>query len=299
MHISARRGARWRGARRRRTRRRRSPISGKRPRIRIAGRPVRDPPERHARTSNGRVATSRIIIASTGSGAHRASVRPALAARSRGTFTNHGSADGRRGDRPRGRRGSGWPRDATISALLAMNSSTWQVSAGGERYVLKIAAPTDARGRRGRRVARRSPGSEPAHRCGTSVFAAIESSPCSSSWRVVSWGASTATRDLVGENAGTGSRAAPRRSRPGGPRPLAVALARARRRSTEPDLRQAAVDAIEAAERIAPDRDPRDPPWRPGARRRSSLLGSGRGDDRLGRGVSTGRCCTTWRRPWL
>jgi Ser/Thr protein kinase RdoA (MazF antagonist) len=36
--------------------------------------------------------------------------------------------------------------DATISALLAMNSSTWQVSAGADRYVLKIAAPTDAPG---------------------------------------------------------------------------------------------------------------------------------------------------------
>ena len=36
--------------------------------------------------------------------------------------------------------------DVTLSSLLAMNSSTWQVAAGGERYVLKIAAPTDAPG---------------------------------------------------------------------------------------------------------------------------------------------------------
>ena len=36
--------------------------------------------------------------------------------------------------------------DATISPLQAMNSSTWAVQAGDERYVLKIASPTDAPG---------------------------------------------------------------------------------------------------------------------------------------------------------
>jgi homoserine kinase type II len=36
--------------------------------------------------------------------------------------------------------------DATLSSLLAMNSSTWQVSAGADRYALKISAPTDAPG---------------------------------------------------------------------------------------------------------------------------------------------------------
>jgi len=37
-------------------------------------------------------------------------------------------------------------KDAELTALLAMNSSTWAVSSGAERYVLKIAAPTDAPG---------------------------------------------------------------------------------------------------------------------------------------------------------
>jgi homoserine kinase type II len=36
--------------------------------------------------------------------------------------------------------------DAQLTALLAMNSSTWAVLSGAERYVLKIAAPTDAPG---------------------------------------------------------------------------------------------------------------------------------------------------------
>jgi hypothetical protein len=36
--------------------------------------------------------------------------------------------------------------DAQLTALLAMNSSTWEVSSDAERYVLKIAAPTDAPG---------------------------------------------------------------------------------------------------------------------------------------------------------
>jgi len=36
--------------------------------------------------------------------------------------------------------------DARLTALLAMNSSTWGVSSGARRYVLKIAAPSDAPG---------------------------------------------------------------------------------------------------------------------------------------------------------
>ena len=138
--------------------------------------------------------------------------------------------------------------DATISALLAMNSSTWQVSAGGERYVLKIAAPTDA------------PGLEvaawlDAHglRTGAPLRTSLRGDRLVALLEFVEGrelGGVDGDTDLVGETLGR-AHALLRDA------PVPDALDRWPWRwlepdvIEEPDLRQAAVDAIEAAERIA------------------------------------------------
>ena len=138
--------------------------------------------------------------------------------------------------------------DATISALLAMNSSTWQVSSGAERYVLKIAAPTDA------------PGLQVAawldvrgFRTGRPLRTSIRGDRLVALLEFVGGrelGSLDGDTDLVGETLGrahlllTGAPVPEELDR--WPwawlQPDLIA---------EPDLRQAAVDAIETAERLA------------------------------------------------
>ena len=144
--------------------------------------------------------------------------------------------------------------DATFSSLLAMNSSTWRVSAGNERYVLKIAAPTDA------------PGLEvaawlDAHglRTGAPLRTSVRGNRLVALLEFVEGrelGGVDRDTDLVGETLGRAH--ALLRDAPvpdaldpwpwGWLEPDAI---------DEPDLRHAAVGAIEAA-------DARDPPRRPG-----------------------------------
>jgi len=138
--------------------------------------------------------------------------------------------------------------DATISSLLAMNSSTWEVAAGGERYVLKIAAPTDA------------PGLEvaawlDAHglRTGVPLRTSVRGDRLVALLEFVEGrelGGVDGDTDLVGETLGR-AHAVLREA------PVPDALDRwpwpwlEPDAIDEPDLREAAVGAIEAAERIA------------------------------------------------
>ena len=144
-----------------------------------------------------------------------------------------------------------------------MNSSTWSVSSGTERYVLKI---SDASEEACLEVAAWL--DERGLRTGAPMRMAVRDGRLVALLRFADGRpltTSNADVEAIGETLGRAHSLLVGAPVPPGLGRWPWAWARPEV-IVDPDLRDAATEAIRSAERLAPARDPRDPPWRCGSR---------------------------------